>query len=53
MGLNPFKKNQELFWVRFPESASFLEELRNDFIDCEENLKLVPTIAKRFLFNCW
>tara|TARA_Y100001970_G_C14149449_1_gene811817 strand:+ start:358 stop:1458 length:1101 start_codon:yes stop_codon:yes gene_type:complete len=51
MGFNLFKKNQELFWVRFPQSAPFLEELKNDFIDCEENLKLRPRIAKELPFS--
>ena len=51
MGLNLFRKNRELFWVRFPQSAPFLEELRNDFIDCEGPLKLSPTISKELPFS--
>jgi len=51
IGLNLFSKNRELFWVRFPKSAPFLEELRNDFIDLEGNLKLRPTIATELPFS--
>ena len=51
IGLNLFGKNNELFWVRFPNCSPFLKELSENFIDNDLNFQLKPRIAAELPFS--